>query len=171
MKYRLRAHLILPLALALAAGCSRDDAEPAEASEAGEEQAPAAEASADDGDGAADEGEALLAAEMQAYEAARPVFETHCAVCHQPGEPEALEDTLHHFSMEGYPFGGHHAHEMGEIIRAVLGADGSEATMPEGDPEALSDEELALVVTWSEAFDRAHAAGVGHHAELEHHDH
>lgn len=109
--------------------------------------------------------EALAAAEQQAYEAAKPVFEAHCGSCHTRGGSmsKKKKKALDHFSMDGYPFGGHHAHELGSAVREVLGVDGGKATMPKDDPGAVQGAELELVVAWSRAFDRARqAAGHAH---------
>jgi hypothetical protein len=120
--------------------------------------------------------EALLAAEMGAYEAARPVFEEYCASCHttKTARPSRKQKaTLGHFSMDSYPFAGHHAHEMGETVRKVLGATGARPTMPKDSPGAVAGEALALVLAWADAWDAAHAAGAGYHADLagKAHDH
>jgi mono/diheme cytochrome c family protein len=168
-----RAAISLLAALALCTGCNRGDTESDPAPEAaGDDDAAAAAVAEPHDHGASDvDHDALLAAETEASQAALPIFATHCARCHMPGEPDATDDTLHHFSMEAYPFRGHHAHQMGDTIRAVLGADGGEPTMPDDDPGALSDEELEVVLAWAEAFDRAHAAGAGYHAEHRGSDH
>ena len=111
---------------------------------------------------------AIAAAEKAAYERARPVFERYCAACHSTaGTKEAKTKALPHFSIDGYPFGGHHAGEAGENVREVLGVTGEKPTMPADRPGAVEGAELEAVVEWSKAFDRAHAAGLhqqgGHH--------
>lgn len=94
-----------------------------------------------------------------AYKAARPVFETHCARCHTSAADYRKKDkALKHFSMDAYPFGGHHAHELGTTIRNVLGASGKKATMPLDEPGAVKGKELALVFAWADAFDAAGGA-------------
>jgi hypothetical protein len=116
-----------------------------------------------------DPAEVLLAAEMAAYEAARPVLEEYCADCHTTGSARPSRKqkaTLRHFSMDAYPFGGHHAHEMGDTMRKVLGVSGRKPTMPKDSPGAVTGDELALVLAWAEAWDAAHAAGAGYHADL-----
>jgi hypothetical protein len=60
--------------------------------------------------------------------------------------------------MTTYPFAGHHAHEVAAEVRKVLGVGGGEPTMPLDKPGAVKGDELALVVAWADAFDRAHAA-------------
>lgn len=54
-------------------------------------------------------------------------------------------------------FGGHHAGEAATVIRTVLGVGGiAKATMPSDDPGAVAGDELAKVLAWADAFDRAH---------------
>jgi len=61
---------------------------------------------------------------------------------------------LRHFTMDGYPFGGHHAATIARTIREVLGAAGEPATMPDDRPGAVQGADLALVLQWAEAWDR-----------------
>lgn len=61
--------------------------------------------------------------------------------------------------MDGYPFAGHHAAMMSATIREVLGAAGSEPTMPRDKPGAVKGDELKLVLAWAAAYDRAHSGG------------
>lgn len=118
-------------------------------------------------DGAGAGGSDPAALEMQAYENAKPVFDKHCGACHTgPARDEEHAEALEHFSMDGYPFGGDHAHEISEEIREVLGVDGETATMPPANPGAVQGEELAAVLAWADAFDKAQAArsgGDAHH--------
>ena len=81
-----------------------------------------------------------------------------------PGEPGAKKETLEHFDMSAYPFGGHHAKEIAKSIRTALAIGGGEATMPKDDKGAVKGDELQLIVAWVEAFERATPAG-------DHHDH
>lgn len=112
----------------------------------------------------------LLAAEKAAYERAKPVFEIHCARCHtSSGDHKQKKKALPHFSMDSYPFGGHHMAEMPETIRDVLGQAGDEASMPADNPGAVEGEELALILAWVDAFERSHKAGL--HSHEDHHDH
>lgn len=120
--------------------------------------APTALAGAAPGEAAA-QGPSLVGAEPtedQAYERARPVFEKYCAKCHTSagGNPAALL----HFSMDRYPFAGHHKAQIGSAIRRVLGASGQPATMPQDRPGAVQGDELRAMLAWADAFDRAHAA-------------
>jgi hypothetical protein len=110
-------------------------------------------------------GEALLAAEQDAYQRAKPVFDKYCASCHSSGGKKARKATLAHFSMDTYPFGGHHETEMGEEMREVLGVTGKKSTMPKDQPGVVQGDELALLVAWSEAFDASHAAGLHQHGD------
>jgi hypothetical protein len=111
---------------------------------------------------------ALLAEEQRAYEAAKPVFERYCTSCHTSSGAKSRKSTLEHLNMDAYPFGGHHAHEIGALIRRTLGAGGEKATMPKDKPGAVRGEEIALIVAWTEAFDRSHAAGLHRHGHEGH---
>lgn len=104
--------------------------------------------------------------EQEAYQRARPVFERYCASCHTSSGGKRA--ALRHFTMDGYPFGGHHAAQISATIREVLGASGQPATMPKDRPGAVQSEELRAILDWADAFDRAHAAG--NHDE-HHHEH
>lgn len=106
----------------------------------------------------------LLTAERAAYDRARPVFERHCAKCHTTAGRNARRALLSHFNMDAYPLGGHHAAEIGATIREVLGATGEPPSMPRDNKGAVRGDELALILAWAEAFDRAHPAH-------EHHEH
>jgi mono/diheme cytochrome c family protein len=108
------------------------------------------------GTSASPAGPDLAAAEKAAYERARPVFEKHCRRCHAPGGEKATAKSLGHFSMDGYPFGGHHAASAGAAVREVLGVSGEAASMPADDPGAVKGDELDAVIAWSKAFDQAH---------------
>lgn len=115
--------------------------------------------------------------EREAYAKARPVFETYCAKCHTTqgnGPPMAL----HHFNMDTYPFGGHHADEITATIREVLGASGKPPTMPRDNPGAVKAKDLELILAWADAYDHAHpTAGTSetqhdhHHEEGDAHEH
>lgn len=100
----------------------------------------------------------LLDAEQAAYERAQPVFQEHCAMCHTSEGKRSSKGTLKHFSMDTYPFGGHHADEITATIREALGVVGGDATMPKNKPGAVQGEQLALITAWADAFDRAHPA-------------
>ncbi len=115
----------------------------------------------------------LMAVEMAAYQAAKPVFEEQCESCHLVAPGKKASKGAKHFAMGSYPFGGHHASELATTIRTSLGATGKPATMPKDDPGAVQGEELKLVLAWADAFDEASAAKVGHHSEQAggHHDH
>ncbi|MDX2054505.1 MAG: hypothetical protein SFV15_19040 [Polyangiaceae bacterium] len=94
---------------------------------------------------------AVLPAELAAYERARPVFERYCGDCHSADGTRSQASALNHFSMDTYPFGGHHAEEMAGTIRRVLGADGGKATMPPDHPGAVEGDELKLILDWAAA--------------------
>jgi mono/diheme cytochrome c family protein len=98
----------------------------------------------------------LAAAETAAYQAAQPVFAKYCAACHQQGAKKATAKKLGHFDMTTYPFGGHHAAEIGKVTREVLGIGGGKPTMPMGAPGSVKGDDLALVAAWADAFDAAH---------------
>ena len=105
----------------------------------------------------------IAAAEQKAFADAKPVFDKHCARCHTSSGEKADKDTLKHLNMDTYPFGGHHAMEIGDEIREVLGMTGEDPTMPSDAPGAVKGDELDLIIIWSNAFDAAHAAGVHQH--------
>jgi mono/diheme cytochrome c family protein len=111
------------------------------------------------------EPEKAMLSEEEAYERARPVFEQYCARCHTSAGNKPV--ALRHFTMDTYPFGGHHASEVAKSVRDVLGANGKAATMPLGQPGAVKGEQLRLVLDWADAFDRAHAKD----GASEHHGH
>lgn len=119
----------------------------------------------------------LVAAERAAFDEAKPVFDKHCARCHARGGQSATPESLEHFDMTAYPFGGEHAGEIAAEIRKVLAIGGGKRTMPADDPGAVTGEELSLVAAWADAFDRSHAAGAhqdhGHGGEHDHgaHEH
>lgn len=116
--------------------------------------------------------EALLAAERQAYERAKPVFEKYCAKCHAGSKNSPLKRrALPHFNMNTYPFGGHHASEIAHEIREVLGATGKEPTMPQNNPGAVKGEELERILAWADAFERAKEAGLHDQGKANEHDH
>jgi hypothetical protein len=98
------------------------------------------------------------AAERVAYASAKPVFATYCAPCHASDGSKSTPGARRHFSMDTYPFGGHHSAEMGNEIREVLGAGGGKATMPKDKPGSVQGEELRLLLAWADAFDQAHPA-------------
>lgn len=107
--------------------------------------------------------EAMLAAERAAYERAKPVFDKYCAKCHTSSGAKASKKAMSHFSMDTYPFGGHHATEIGDEIRKALGVTAKEPTMPRDRPGVVEGDELARVLAWADAFDAAHAAGLHDH--------
>lgn len=99
---------------------------------------------------------ALQDHERAAYERALPAFQRHCARCHTTGGEKANKGgALKHFNMDRYPFTGHHASDIDETIRSVLGAVGERPSMPRDNPGAVSGEELALILAWADAFERA----------------
>lgn len=108
----------------------------------------------------------LLAAEISAYEKAKPVFEASCARCHSKGGKLSTEKKRGHFDMTTYPFGGHHAMELGKEIRKSLGITGGKPTMPYDKKGSVQGDDLALIAAWADAFGAAHAAGAheGHGA-------
>ena len=101
----------------------------------------------------------LLVAETAAFAQARPVFVTFCSKCHMDGGKKASKKKLDHFDMTAYPMGGHHVGTMGPTIREVLGLDGKKAEMPIDRPGSVKGADLALVVTWANAWQAANDAG------------
>src|SRR5690348_4015648 len=95
-------------------------------------------------------------AEQTAYQAAKPVFEKYCVGCHSTSGAHASPKAMEHLDMSAYPFGGHHAKTAGAEVREALGASGKPATMPDNDPGAVKGDDLALVLAWADAFDKAH---------------
>ncbi len=134
------------------------EAPPATAPHAGHEQ-PAT------GDDEAKKKEEIAAAEQAAYQRAKPIFDKYCAKCHASSGKKATKKTLGHFTIDTYPFGGHHATTAGETVREVLGVTGKKATMPKDDPGAVKGADLEALVDWSNAFDASHAAGLHHHGD------
>lgn len=106
--------------------------------------------------------------ERAAYERAKPVFDKHCAKCHTSGGAASSAKALEHFAMDGYPFGGHHAAEIGVTVRKSIGAAGSKATMPRGNPGAVQGDELAMILAWANAFDAAHPPAAKSHGSHGH---
>jgi mono/diheme cytochrome c family protein len=113
----------------------------------------------------AEDKDAIAAAETAAFERARPVFEQRCATCHTSAGAKASAETLTHFSMDTYPFGGHHATTIGAEVREVLGVTGEPPTMPKDAPGSVKGDELEAIVAWSKAFEASHAAGLHHHGD------
>ena len=112
----------------------------------------------------------LLAAETAAYEKARPIFEKACARCHQQGGKMSTQKKRDHFDMTKYPFGGHHAMELGVRIRKSLGITGTKITMPYDKKGSVKGDDLAAIAAWADAFDASHAGGAheGHTGHAEH---
>jgi len=115
----------------------------------------------------------LLAAEMTAYEDVKPLVEKYCAICHSKGNKGGKAKILAHFETTTYPFGGHHAIEVGKNVRKVLGIGGGKPTMPKNKPGTVKGDELALFAAWADAFDASHAGGAheGHGGGGGGHDH
>jgi mono/diheme cytochrome c family protein len=105
----------------------------------------------------------LLAAEMAAYEKAKPVFDKYCAACHSKDGKKTSASKRQHFDMTTYPFGGHHATDISEEIRETLGVTGNRPTMPADKRGAVQGEELALIKAWADAFDAARKGGAHKH--------
>jgi len=93
--------------------------------------------------------------EIAAFERAKPAFERHCFRCHTTAGTNAKPKALAHITMDGYPFGGHHADEAGAIVRKVLGASGGMVTMPADDPGGVTGDDLARILAWTDAYDAA----------------
>ncbi len=72
----------------------------------------------------------LLAVELAAFERAKPVFDKYCARCHSKDGAKQSAAKREHFDMTTYPFGGHHAMDVHNEIREVLGVTGKKPTMP-----------------------------------------
>jgi hypothetical protein len=96
-------------------------------------------------------------AERAAFDAAKPAFDRNCFRCHTTSGKKSKRKALQHLAMDTYPFGGHHANEVGKVVRSALGmGSGGKATMPSDEPGTVAGEDLRLILTWPDAFDRAH---------------
>jgi hypothetical protein len=95
--------------------------------------------------------------EREAFARARPVFARYCFKCHTAAGKKHSRTALRHLSMDGYPFGGHHAATVGDAVRETLGAGSEKPTMPGDAPGAVKGDDLALITAWADAFDRARA--------------
>jgi hypothetical protein len=95
--------------------------------------------------------------ERLAYERARPVLERYCASCHRSSAQNARSSSLRHFSMDRYPFGGHHANTIGTTILFVLGVTRPRPSMPMDQPGAVVGEELRAVTDWALLVQRRQA--------------
>jgi len=108
------------------------------------------------------------AEEREAFEAAKPAFERNCFRCHTSAGKKSKRKAMQHLAMDGYPFTGHHANEVGKVVRKALGVGGpGKATMPSDDPGAVTGEDLRLIVAWADAFDRAHTSPAPESTEKE----
>lgn len=116
--------------------------------------APAAEAAPDAAPPKADDTK-LAAAETAAWGKAKSVFVEHCAECHTKDGAKPSARKLAKFDMSSYPFAGKDADAA--HMRKVLGIGGGKATMPKGKVGSVSDDELALIAAWADAYDAAHA--------------
>lgn len=101
----------------------------------------------------------LLAAEMAAFEKAKPVFDRWCAKCHSKDGKKQSKGKREHFDMTTYPFGGHHAMDVHNEIREVLGVTGKKPTMPADNKGAVKGDELAAITAWADAFQASHEGG------------
>ena len=101
----------------------------------------------------------LLAAEMAAYEKAKPVFVKYCAKCHSKDGSKQSTSKREHFDITTYPFGGHHAMDVHNEVRVALGVTGKKPTMPADKKGAVKGEELELVKAWADAFEASHKGG------------
>jgi hypothetical protein len=103
--------------------------------------------------------------ERHAFDKARPAFERHCFRCHAKGGKKAKAKARAHLDMTSYPFGGHHAGEVGAAVRKVLGVGptNGRATMPSDDPGAVKGADLAAILAWADAFSAAHSPDGGVH--------
>lgn len=108
----------------------------------------------------------LLAAEMAAFDKAKPVFDKWCAKCHSKDGAKQSAAKREHFDMTTYPFGGHHAMDVHNEISVVLGVTGKKPTMPADNKGAVKGEELELIKAWIDAFEASHQGGAheGHDA-------
>lgn len=113
----------------------------------------------------------LLAAERDAWNTAKPVFDRACASCHTTNGKKASKKKLDHFNFDSYPPGGHHAATIGVTIRKVLGLSGKKATMPDDKPGSVKGDDLAKIKAWTDAWQAAEKAGAHPAAAKHHHSH
>ncbi len=108
--------------------------------------------------------------EPLAFQSAKPILESHCGRCHTSQGTKTSKGALKHFSMDSYPYGGHHADELSKTIRKVLGADGSRPTMPKDKPGAVKGKDLELILAWADAQAQAPGAATtsGNHDSTPH---
>jgi len=159
LKYDVLARWVCKLGLAGWLGCASQSNEPGPEAPSSRTEAPAA---------AVPGQQQPAQQELEAYERAKPVFETYCASCHTMRGKKSTEESLEHFKMDGYPFGGHHADEITEALREVLALSGSKKpSMPKDKPGAVQGEELQRIVAWADAYDQAHPTAAHEH----HHEH
>ena len=96
--------------------------------------------------------------EITAFERAKPTFERHCFRCHTSAGKKSKPKALAHLTMDGYPFGGHHADEAGAVVRKVLGAGGGKPSMPSDHPGVVTGDDLTRILAWADAYDAAKRA-------------
>ena len=102
----------------------------------------------------------VSSAEQAAYDAAKPAFERHCVRCHSHAGETPRAKAINHIDMSSYPFGGHHPHDSGAVIRrSLLGdkAKGKDPSMPRGKPGSVVGADLEKILAWADAFEKAHA--------------
>ncbi|MBP9202832.1 MAG: c-type cytochrome [Kofleriaceae bacterium] len=102
---------------------------------------------------------ALLDAEKATYEAAKPVFEKACALCHTQAGAKKSAKKLAEFDMTSYPFTGKYAGDIAATMKKVLGVGGGKATMPANKPGSVKDGDLELIVAWANAWQAAQDGG------------
>ncbi|HLL24091.1 MAG TPA: hypothetical protein VK427_18290 [Kofleriaceae bacterium] len=98
-----------------------------------------------------------LAAELAAFEKAKPVFVRECRSCHVKGQRNASAKKLEEFEMTTYPFTGEH--NTAKDIREVLAIGGGKPSMPKNKPGSIKGADLAVIAAWADAYDAAEAAG------------
>jgi hypothetical protein len=104
---------------------------------------------------------ASLKDHQAAFEAARPAFARHCLRCHTAtGEAgrKTKAKAIRHVDMGSYPFGGHHPHDVAQLVRTSLLGDnarGKKPTMPADDVGSVTGPDLEAILAWASAFERA----------------
>jgi uncharacterized membrane protein len=94
--------------------------------------------------------------EHAAFEQARPVFARYCDGCHSEQGAHRDREALRDLVTTRYPFAGRRAAVAGHAVAVSLGR-GHRATMPDDHPGSVRGDDLARVMAWADAFDRAHA--------------
>ena len=95
-------------------------------------------------------------AERVAYTRARPVFAQYCDSCHSRESLHVDREATRNLTTDSYPFGGRRGAARRDTRFVCRSAKAIGATMPDDHPGSVRGNDLAAVLTWADAFDRAH---------------